>query len=97
MAQRTPTWGSGCRFPPKQGCAAERTYPAPEVSGSGQEELPCVRGKEQRLHFARAAHVQGKRIPSKVVGTERWGQKADKLKLQSQTTGQSDHTDQNLV
>ena len=31
------------------------SYPAPEGRGSGQEELPCIRGKEQQLCFARAA------------------------------------------
>ena len=42
-------------------------------------------------------HVQGKRNPSKDVGTERGDQRADRLKLQSQTTSQSDHTEQSLV
>ena len=37
-------------------------------------------------------HVQGKRNPSKMVGAERGHQRADKLKPQSQTTSQSDHT-----
>ena len=34
-------------------------------------------------------HVQGKRNPSKMVGTERGHQRADRLKPQSQTTSQS--------
>ena len=47
---------------------AERSYPTPQVRGSGREELPLlkvrgggreeiplVQGKEQRLHFAGAA------------------------------------------
>ena len=42
-------------------------------------------------------HVQGKRNPNKVVGTERGDQRADRLKLQSQTTSQSDHMDHSLV
>ena len=42
-------------------------------------------------------HVQGKRNPSKMVGAERGHQKADRLKPQSQTTSQSDHTDHSLV
>ena len=44
-----------------------------KVRGGGQEEIP---------------HVQGKRNPSKIVGTERGYQKADRLKPQSQTTSQ---------
>ena len=43
------------------------------------------------------AHVQGKRNPSKMVGTEREDQRADRLKPQSQTTSQSDHTDHSLA
>ena len=42
-------------------------------------------------------HVQGKRKPSKMVGTERGHQKADTLKPQSQTTSQSDHMDNSLI
>ena len=42
-------------------------------------------------------HVQGKRNPSKMVGSERGHQRADRLKSQSQTTSQSDHTDHSLV
>ena len=42
-------------------------------------------------------HVQGERNPSKTVGTERGHQRADRQKPQSQTTGQSDHMDHNLV
>ena len=51
--------------------AAEKSYPAPEVRGGGQEELPYVQGKEQRLHFAGA---DMKRDPmSKIRETQvRW-------------------------
>ena len=49
---------------------------------SGREELP---------------HVQGKRNPSKAVGTERGHQRADRLRPQSHTTSQSDHMDHSLV
>ena len=42
-------------------------------------------------------HVQGKRNPSKTVGAERGHQRADRLKLQSQKTSQSDHMDHSLV
>ena len=45
---------------------------------------------------AEIPHVQGKRNPSKTVGTERGHQRADTLKPQSQTTNQSDHTDHSL-
>ena len=41
--------------------------------------------------------VQGKRNPGKKAGTERGDQGADRLKLQSWTTSQSDHTDHSLV
>ena len=46
------------------------------------EERPCI---------------QAKRNPGKTVGTERGEQGADRLKLQSRTTSQSDHTDHSLV
>ena len=36
-------------------------------------------------------YVQGKRNPGKTVGTERGDQGADRLKLQSRTTSQSEH------
>ena len=68
---------------------------------SGQEELTCIIRNEQWLCFAGAAlkrpHIQGKRNPSKTVGTERGDQRADRLKLQSQTTSQSDHMNYSFV
>ena len=81
---------------------AERSYPTPESRGSGWEELSCIRGKEERLCFPGSAvkrdpHVQGKRNQSKTVGTERGDQRADRLKIQSQTNSQSDHMDHSLV
>ena len=42
-------------------------------------------------------HVQGKRNPSKMAGTEIGHQRADRLKPQSQTTGQYDHMDHSPV
>ena len=48
------------------------------------------------LAICQKPHIQGKRNPSKTVGTERGHQRADRLKPQSQTTGQSDHTDHSL-
>ena len=42
-------------------------------------------------------HVQGKRNPNKTVGTERGHQRAERMKPQSQTTRQSDHTDHSLI
>ena len=61
-----------------------------------------MRGKKQRLVLCWSSreerpHVEGKRNPSKTVGTERGDQRADRLKLQLQTTGQSDHMDHSLV
>ena len=41
--------------------------------------------------------VQGKRNPSKMVGTKKGHQKVDRQKPQSQTTSQSDHMDHSLV
>ena len=55
MAQERPR---GATLHPRSGLVAERSYPASkvsgsreetpcvEVTGSGQEELPCVRGQE---------------------------------------------------
>ena len=51
------------------------------LSWSSHEEIP---------------HVQGKRNPSKMVGVARGHQRADRLKPQSQTTGQSAHMDDSL-
>ena len=85
----------------RSGLAVKRSYPMPEVRGSSREELPHVQGKEQQLCFAGAAmkipHAQGKRNPSKTIGTEKGHQRADRLKPQSQTTSQSDHMDHSLV
>ena len=50
----------------------------------------CLKGEE-------IPHIQGKRNPSQTVGTERVHQREDRLKPQSQTTSQSDHTDHSLV
>ena len=55
-----------------------------------------IQGKEQQLR-EEIPHVQGKRNPSKMVGAERGHQRADRLKAQSQTTGQSVHTFHSLV
>ena len=43
------------------------------------------------------SHIQGKRNPNKMAGTERGHQRADRQKQQSQKTNQSDHTDHSLV
>ena len=43
------------------------------------------------------SHIQGKRKPSKMVGTERGHQSTDIQKPQSQTTSQSDHMGHSLV
>ena len=61
---------------------AERSYSTFKVRRGGPEEIP---------------HVQDKRNPSKTVGTKRGHQRADRVKPQSQTTSQFDHTDQSLV
>ena len=62
--------------------AAKRRYPMSKVRSSSHEEIP---------------HIQGKRNPSKTVGTERGHQRAGRLKPQSQKTSQSDHMDHHLV
>ena len=41
-------------------------------------------------------YVQGKRNPCKTVGAKTGHQRTDRLKPQSQTTSQSDHTDHSL-
>ena len=43
------------------------------------------------------SQVQGKKNPSKMVGTERGHKKADRLKPQSQTTSRSDSMEHSLV
>ena len=48
---------------------------------SGHEEIP---------------HVQGKRNSRKTIGAVREHQRTDRLKPQSQTTSESDHTDHSL-
>ena len=53
--------------------------------------VPCWSSHEE------IPHVQGKRNPSKTVGAERGHQRADRLKLQSQKTNQSDHMDHSFV
>ena len=57
-------------------------YPTSKVRSSSGEEI---------------THVQGKTNPGKMLGTERGDQGADRLKLQSLTTSQSDHMDHSLV
>ena len=80
---------------------AERCYSVFKVRRGGHEEIPLIQGKEQQLCFAGAIeeipHIQGKRLPSKMVDIARGHQRADSLKLQSQKTSQSDHTDHSLV
>ena len=61
---------------------AKRRYPTSKVRSSGREEIP---------------QVQGKRNPSKIVGTERGHQRAERLKPQSQKTSQADNMDHSLV
>ena len=66
-----------------------------KVRKGGDEEIPLIQGKEQRLRFAEAAvkryPAQGKRNPSKMVGVARGHQRADTLKPYSQKTSQSNH------
>ena len=84
-AKERPKGATPC---PRSGAVAQRSYPTSEVRSSScaflssHEETP---------------HVQGKRNPSKMVGTEKGDQRADRLKPQPQTTGKSDHTDHRLV
>ena len=76
----------------------------PHVQGQGQwlrGATPCPKsGVVAALCWSsheETPQVQGKRKRSNMVGTERGHQRADKLKPQSQTTSQSDHTDHSLV
>ena len=79
---------------------AERSYPMSKVKGRGREATPHSRsGAAAALCWnscEEIPHVQGKRNSSKTVGAERRHQRAGRLKSQSQTTSQSDHTDHNL-
>ena len=61
---------------------AKRRYPTFKVRSSSHEEIP---------------YVQGQRNPSKTVGPRRGHQRADRLKLQSQKSNQSNHMDKSLV
>ena len=56
-----------------------------KVRNGGGKGIPLIQGKQQGLCFAGAAvkrnpHVQGKRIPSKMVGVAKGPQRADTLK-----------------
>ena len=68
----------------------------------GRKEIPHVQGKAAvslcwSIHED-TPHVQGRRSnTSKMVGTEKGHQRADRLKPQSQKTSQSDHMDHILV
>ena len=74
-------WPRGATPRLRSGVAARKSYSTSKVRSS-REEIP---------------HIQGKRKPSKTVGTDRGHQRADRLKPQSQTTSQSDHMDHSLV
>ena len=65
----------------------QESSPTPQFKSinSSVLSLLCWSSREEK------PYVQGKRSPSKMVGTEREEQRADRLKLQSQTTSQSDH------
>ena len=65
---------------PMSGAAAKMSYPTSKVRSSDCKEIP---------------HIQGMRNPSKMVGTERGHQRADRLKQLFQTSSQSDHMDHN--
>ena len=73
---------SGCEETPhpKSRAAAVRRYPTSKVRSS-HEEIP---------------QVQGKRNPTKTVGTERGHQRVDRLKPES-STSQSNPMDNSLV
>ena len=71
-----------------QGRRARGTTPCPR---SGAAAALRWRSHEER------PRAQGKRNPGKTLGTEKGDQGAERLKPQSQTTGQSDHMDHSLV
>ena len=72
---------------PRSGAVAERSYLTSKVRSVA---VLCWSSHEEILH------IQGKRNPSKTVGAKRGHQGTDRLKPQSQTTSQSDHTDHSL-
>ena len=55
------------------------------------------RHKAAELDSVSISYIQGKRNPTKAAGVPRGHQRADTLKPQSQTTGQSDHMDHSPV
>ena len=95
-------WLRGDTPRPRSGAVVERRYPTSKVRSSSCEEIPQVQGKRALDSSPRSCHeaiphLQGKGNWSKTVGTKRGHQRADRLKPQSQTTSQSDHTDHSLV
>ena len=64
-------------------CRSSRRGATPQPR-SGAVAALCWSSREE------IPHVQGRRNPSKIGGAERGHQRADRLKPQSQTTGQSD-------
>ena len=55
MCNGARAWLRGATLSLRAGAADKRTYPMSEGRSGGQEELPCILGKEQLLHFAGAA------------------------------------------
>ena len=66
--------------------------PHVQIRGGTKRFYPTSKGAAAVLCWSsheEIPHIQGKRNPSKMVGTERGHQKADRLKPQSQTTSKS--------
>ena len=73
----------------REGTAAEW-----QMAAAAQEWLAIVGWCRSRVGRKEIPHVQGRRSnTSKMVGTEKGHQRADRLKPQSQKTSQSDHMD----
>ena len=68
--------------------AAERSHPTSKVRSRA---ALCWSSHEE------IRHMQGKRSPSKIVGSETEHQRTDRLKPQSQKTSQSDHMNHSSV
>ena len=81
------SWQNSMSPCPASFCTPSPNLPVtPDVSWLPTSAVLCWSSHEK------TSHVQGKRNPSKMVGAERGHQWADRLRPQSQTTSQSDHT-----
>ena len=77
--------------------AAAQCWSSEQPRGPDHARLLLTAFKVRRGGREEIPHVQGQSNPSKREDAERGDQGADRLKLQSLTTSQSDHMDHSLV